>query len=331
MHDDLAQLPLFTSEHHFDQTMATDIEQFWKTMETGTVRTRDKKKLHWCKFVDRSYSKSILVLNGRIESIEKYRELFYELYKQGYNVYSYDHRGQGLSSRLTDDPQIGYVDWFDDYADDVQCMVRHFGFDDQSNVALLAHSMGSAVALRYLQSHHSCFNALILASPMLGFNMPWHLRPFAILHTQILSGFSAIPRYVKGYGQYTDKPFTNNPLSHCETRYRWYRQLYQQHPELQLGGPSYRWVWQSLMAVKQCYLMTRQIQLPVLILQAGKDEIVSNAAQHRFFRKLQRTNAQVTLTTIDGAHHELFFEIDAYRDQALRTTLHFLHQHLKND
>ncbi len=326
MHDDLSQLQLVTSETNFDQTMNKEIREFWNKMETGTVRTKDKKKLQWCRFVDQKHSKSLLVLNGRVESFEKYRELFFELFKQGYNIYSYDHRGQGLSSRLLPDSQIGYIEWFDDYVDDLHCIVEHFAFKENSNVSILAHSLGCAIALRYLQTYqsHSIFKALVLASPMLGFNIPWKLRPFAIYYSQILSSFSATPKYVKGYGEYSDKPFENNPLSHSKIRYQWYRQLYQQRPELQLGGPGYRWVWQNLMAVKQCYLMTRQIQLPVLIMQAGNDLIVNNSAQDRFVSKLKRTNPQVQLQAISGAKHELFFESDEYRNQALTLTLNFL-------
>lgn len=330
MHHDLSQFQLVTSETNFAQTIEQDIRQFWNSMETGTIRTTDKKKLQWCRFIDSKHTKSLLVLNGRVESFEKYRELFFELFKQGYNIYSYDHRGQGLSSRLVPDSQIGYIEWFDDYVDDLKLIVEHFAFNKNSNISVVAHSLGCAIALRYLQTYpsDSIFESLVLSSPMLGFNLPWKLRPFAIYYSQILSSLSATPRYVKGYGEYTDKPFENNPLSHSKIRYQWYRQLYQQRQELQLGGPGYRWVWQSLVAVKQCYQLTRQIQLPVLIMQAGNDVIVSNSAQKRFFSKLKRTNTRSYFTTIDGAHHELFFENDEYRNQALTLTLKFLKQHM---
>ncbi|MCE0493545.1 alpha/beta fold hydrolase [Vibrio salinus] len=329
MQDHLPQYQLYTSEKDANQIINRDIERFWENMAFGTVRTRDKKTLRWCKCIDANHSKSLLIINGRVESIEKYRELFFELFNQGYDIYSYDHRGQGLSSRLTSDPQMGYVDWFNDYTDDLHCIIQHFNFNEHSDVAILAHSMGGAIALRYLQSYPSIFKALILTSPMLGFTMPWYLRPVAMFYAQIRSGLSSIPKYVKGYGPYTNTPFNSNPLSHSQTRYQCYRRLYLKKPELQLGGPSYRWVWQSLMAVKQCYLMTRQIDLPVLVMQAGNDLIVDNSAQDRFFSKLKRTNPKARLTVIKEAYHELFFESDKYRDQALAKTLDFLQQHMK--
>ncbi|MDC0611229.1 alpha/beta fold hydrolase [Vibrio sp.] len=322
-----ASVPLYTQEYSFKQAINDQIHDFWQKKESGTLRTKDKKHLYWCKFTDPRHSKSLLVLNGRIESCIKYQELFYELYQQGYNIYSYDHRGQGLSDRLTDNPQIGYVEWFDDYVDDLDAVIHHFDLAENSNTSILAHSMGCAVALRYLQTHSCIFKSAVLASPMLGFNVPPHLRLFALPYTQLKATLPAKPQYVTGYGDYFYKPFENNPLTHSEIRYRWYRELYEANEELKLGGPSYRWVWQSMMAVKQCYLMSRHITLPILMLQATQDGIVNNAAQNRFFQKLKKTNKQAQFKAIEGARHELFYEIDTYRDKALQVTLSFLKQY----
>ena len=328
MSNDLPLHQLYTQEAHFEQVIDTEILDFWQTKEDGKFKTRDKKKLYWCRFTSPTHDKSLLIINGRVESCLKYRELFFELFKQGYNIYSYDHRGQGLSDRLVEDPQIGYVEWFNDYIHDLESVIEFFDLSKTANLSLLAHSMGGAVALRYLQTHHDVsVQSLVLSSPMLGFHLPWKIRPIAIPYSQIMASLSFSPNYVKGYGQYTDKPFKNNPLSQSESRYHWFRQLYQSHPELQVGGPSYRWVWQSLIAVKQCYQLTRQITLPVLILQAGDDTIVNNQAQLRFFHKLTKTNAQVTLDVIENARHELLFEKEHYRSQALSKALQFFDRH----
>ncbi len=107
-------------------------------------------------------------------------------------------------------------------------------------------------------------------------------------------------------------------------RYRWFRELYEQKPELKLGGPSTRWVWQSLMATKQCIQLTRQITIPTLVLQGGKDTIVSNAAQIKFIARLAKTNPSSELLMILDAKHEILFEKDEFRNQALDAVLkHF--------
>ncbi len=71
----------------------------------------------------------------------------------------------------------------------------------------------------------------------------------------------------------------------------------------------------------------KSIRLPLLLLQAGQDTIVSNHAQTRFMTQLARTNPQAKIEIIDGARHELLFESDHYRTPVLDKILFFFAQH----
>ena len=51
--------------------------------------------------------------------------------------------------------------------------------------------------------------------------------------------------------------------------------------------------------------------LPILIVAAGSDEVVSNRAIEQYARRLRSGR----LVTIDGARHEILQEADRYRDQ----------------
>ncbi|GAL23367.1 lysophospholipase L2 [Vibrio maritimus] len=77
------------------------------------------------------------------------------------------------------------------------------------------------------------------------------------------------------------------------------------------------------MAAKQCIQQTRQVKIPLLLVQAGADQIVSNQDQQRFVSKLSRTNQHAKMVTVEGAKHEVLFERDAYRNQALDAVSHF--------
>lgn len=320
---------LYTQEPHFEQTMQQDVMAVWKQRDEGFIKSFDKKtKLYWCSLNCPSHSKAIVLVNGRLESAWKYQELFYELFKQGYDVYSFDHRGQGLSDRLLSDAHKGHVEDFEDYLLDMDRLIQHFKLEQYERRFLMAHSLGGAIATRYLQTrpaHH--FDAIVACAPMFGVNIPWYFAPLALPLSMILTLLSPQPRYAPGYQQYDPKPFKNNRLTHSDIRYHWFRKLYAQYPNLQLGGPTTRWVWQGLLASKQCILLTRQVKIPFLLLQAGDDRVVSNQAQHRFIRKLRRTNPDVDLVTIKGSRHELLFECDGYRDQALRHALDFFARH----
>lgn len=53
--------------------------------------------------------------------------------------------------------------------------------------------------------------------------------------------------------------------------------------------------------------------MPVLIITAGADTVVSAAATER----LAARNRNISLVVIDGARHELLQEADFYREQTL--------------
>ncbi|KGY11016.1 lysophospholipase [Vibrio tubiashii] len=319
--------PPYTQESNFEQAINNKIADFWASRVDGFQKSFDKTSLYWVKFTAPEHTKAILVVNGRIECCEKYQELFYDLFQQGYDVYSYDHRGQGLSQRLIEDQQMGYVEEFDDYVKDLDKLVDVFKLSQYDKCYLLGHSMGGNIVTRYLQNYQSPFAAVSLSAPMYGVNVPAHLKPFATILGQLLTAIYPKPTFAPGQVAYFPKPYEGNFLSQSLVRYRWFRDLYEQKPQLKIGGASTRWVWQGLMSCKQCYLMTRHLKQPLLVMQAGEDQIVSNPAQFQFMKKLARTNTQCAFKIIQGAKHELLFEKDEYRNQALDATLAFFERH----
>lgn len=320
--------PRYTQESHFEQAINNEVAALWHTRDEGFIKTSDKRQLFWVSLTSKKHSKAIVVVNGRIECTYKYQELFFDLFQQGYNIYAYDHRGQGLSDRLVANHDIGYVDEFDDYVDDLALMVKHFDLDHYKKRYLLGHSMGGNIITRYVQTHHEQpFDAMAATAPMFGMNLKWYLKPIAMILSQLLTALHSQPNYAPGQVPYYAKPFDGNLLSQSPIRYQWFRQLYDTQPQLQVGGASTRWVWQSIMACKQCLLLTRQIKLPFLLLQAGDDRVVSNAAQIRFIKKLAKTNSHCAMKIVHHARHELLFERDEYRNQTLQTTLDFFAQH----
>lgn len=308
----------YTQEPQFEQAINAQIAQLWERRQEGTQKAKDGTQLFWCKLTHPKHRKALVVVNGRIESAWKYQELFYDFFQQGYDIYSFDHRGQGLSTHLAPNPEMGHVDDFEDYLDDMQLLLNDFDLAHYEQRHLLAHSMGGNIATRYIQTrpNHN-FDRIALSAPMYGVYVPWYLKPFAMLVAQVMTALHSSPTYAPGYQGYVAKPFDINPLSQSKVRYHWFRDLYERMPELKIGGPSTRWVWQGLMAAKQCIQQTRQVKIPLLVVQAGNDQIVCNHDQRKFINKLTRTNPDAQMVTIDGAKHEVLFEKDEYRNQAL--------------
>jgi len=303
------------------------IESLWQKREQGYIQGVNNKQIFWTSLTSANHDKAVVIVNGRIESAWKYQELFYELYHQGFDVYSFDHRGQGMSERLADDPQIGHVGFFSDYVEDMASALKQFNLAGYQHKFILAHSMGGAIATRYLQSQSGIkFDAIALSAPMYGVDMPWYMRPVANYLTPLITALVKQPFYITKNKAYFAKPFEINPLTSSHTRYKWFRDLYEKMPELKLGGPSARWVWQGLKGAELCIKEADKVTIPLLLLQGGQDKIVSNQAQTAFIKKLARTNPDCRMTIIEGSKHEILFESDTHRDIALQEILSFFQQ-----
>lgn len=314
----------FSQEAQFSTTFKRKIAPFWQQRQDGFIEGQEQQPLYWVAMTRPQHTKAIVVVNGRIESVWKYQELFYDLFQQGYDVYSYDHRGQGLSARLCPDPHMGYVEHFEHYIQDLDTLVKHWPLKGYQSCHILAHSMGGAIATRYLQSHSdSPFHSMAVSSPMFGVCMPWYFRPIAHPLSQLLAACPT-PHYAPGHRSYYAKPFLNNRLTQSEMRYQWFRDLYESMPELKLGGPSSHWVAKSLRAAQRCIDDAKRLRLPTLILQAELDKIVANPSQQRF---AEQAGEQVELQIIENARHEILFEIDPVRDQALQALLQHFKKH----
>lgn len=206
-----------TQEADFEYQITYPIAKFWNNRGQGFALGKDNKKIHWISLTSPLHDKAILMVNGRTESVWRYQELFFDLFRQGFDIYSFDHRGQGVSERLLDDPHMGHVESFDDYIQDMDTIINQFDFNRYSRRFILAHSMGGAVSTRYIQTHSSHpFHAIAVCAPMYDIKMPAPLRAIAKPLCSTLVQWRNQPHYAVGQSGYQRTPFEDNSLSHCK-------------------------------------------------------------------------------------------------------------------
>lgn len=321
-----------SQENHFDETMAGPAAALWQQRQEGMFQGVNNINIGWVSFTGNNPDRAIIVVNGRVESYWKYQELFYDLVRQGYDVFSLDHRGQGISDRLAEDTELGHVGHFDDYVSDlntfIESVVKPRGYQQ---LFMLGHSMGGTITSLYLARHPDTIDRAVLSAPMHGINISKWMRPIASPLARVMEQLQRQPSYAPGQVPYYPKPFNNNPLTQSKVRYQWFRDLYEHKPELKIGGPSARWVWQGLAAAKSCLSEAGNITTPLLLLQASEDTIIDNAAQQQFHQAMQQANRDCQFKVITGARHELLFEADTFRTPALASTLeHFRKAEIPN-
>ena len=285
----------------------------------GHFTARDDVKLRYGLFaaVGRPLKGTVILLTGRNECIEKYFETTRDLSERGFATAIMDWRGQGGSDRLLRDGQRGHVQSFRDYVRDLDQFFEEVVLPDcRGPYYILAHSTGALVALLATPSLINRVQRMVLAAPFLAYKgVPISIRNVARI-TRLLC-YLGLGKMYGAWGPRPRRtpPFATNRLTTDIGRYQRNSEIYEQHPELALGGPTIRWIRAAAgaaIAVTDPGFISR-IQIPVMFVAAGADDIVSNAAIGDYARRLRGGS----ILNIIGARHELLQESDIFREQLL--------------
>lgn len=310
----------------------------WQQGNFDTFQGVNDLRVNYASFTNPNHKQCIVLVPGRTEGYLKYQELAYDLTNQGFNLFIIDHRGQGISERMLQNPHKGYVASFDDYVEDLDYFVDNIVSPNcpaNTKPFLLAHSMGGNISALYLAKHSEKIQAAVLASPMIGINaggLPLWLAS-AVINVRVWwdNNFNDESQYFlgqQGYGQY---PFEENVLTHSKERFDFFKNVYDNTPEIQLGGVTNAWLKQALIARETIFDSLSNITTPLTVLQSGGDTVVDNIDQFSFCQQLHQAQPQSCPEgkpqVFDNAYHELFFEIDEIRTPALDATLAWFKNH----
>jgi lysophospholipase len=283
---------------------------------TGMLKTPDGVALRFARWEPPAGRRgTVCVLTGRTEWIEKYFETVRDLRARGFAVAMLDWRGQGLSDRALGNRLKGYVRSFADYDLDLETFMREVVLPDcPPPIFALGHSMGASVLIRAAYRGHRWFDRLVLVAPMLALaGIRSMALAGALMRALRFAGFGAA--YVPGRnaGVMDLRPFAGNILTTDPVRYARNAAILQAEPMLALGGPTVAWVdsaFRAMGAIGEPSYPTR-IRQPILIVAAGRDAIVANAAIEGFATQLRAGSHLVVV----GAQHEILMERDQLRSQ----------------
>jgi lysophospholipase len=285
---------------------------------TGAIKTRDGVNLRFARWAPPPGRKgTVLLLQGRAEFIEKYYETVRDLRARGFAVATFDWRGQGLSDRAISDRRKGYVRSFADYAIDLQTMMEQVVLPDcPPPFYVIGHSMGGAVGIRACHDGSRWFERMVLSAPMIG--LPTNrlvlgvAAPLARIMRLVGRGSAYVPGGSGAAAEGTEA-FLGNRLTSDPVRFARNAAVLEAEPDLGLGAPTFAWADSALRQMKQFadpgYAV--QIRQPLLLVAAGRDEIVSTPAIENFGMSMLAGRHLI----LAGSRHEVLQEQDQYRAQ----------------
>jgi lysophospholipase len=273
---------------------------FWRSVQTLPVGT-------------------IILLGGRKEFIEKYIETASDLNQMGFDVYSFDWRGQGLSTRMLIDRTKGYIGDYNEYLTDLHLFFDTILPDDiKKPINFLAHSMGAHIVLRFLHDHPSRVDGAILSAPMIDiFTSPyprWLVKLLIRFAVSINRQDAVVPGSAKR--SESEMRFEANPLTSDPRRFQFEKRAVATNSDLAVDAVTFAWLSATMNSIDILktpgYLEV--INTPVLIASAGNDKIVSVKAQKEACRRLPKC----LMFVIPDSRHEILMETDVIREKFWR-------------
>jgi lysophospholipase len=284
----------------------------------GMLKTKDGVGVRFARFAPPPGRKgTICIFQGRAEFIEKYFETVRDLRARGFAVAILDWRGQGGSQRMLSDPFKGHVRKFAEYESDVEVFMREVVLPDcPPPHYAIAHSMGASVMLRLSYQGQRWFDRIVMSAPMIGLSpktYPRFAQPAMKVMRMLAMGHSYIPggdATVMAAQSFIGNPVTSDPVRHARTV-----ATLEARPSLGIGAPTVGWAAAAFDAMDQFaeQRFTSNLRQPMVLVAAGRDDIVSTLATEEFGLRL-RTGSHLI---VNGAKHELLMEQDRYRSQFL--------------
>ena len=307
--------------------MTEEVEPFLATRQEELWFTRSGyQKLHCMKYLAEDAKGSVLISHGFTESAEKYLEVIYYFVKAHYHVFVVEHCGHGYSYRLCEELSKVHIDDHRRYVEDLAHVAQYIRKECSLPLYLFAHSMGGAIGALTAAKYPELFDKVLLTSPMIRpavGSIPWTA-------IKAMSGAACLlgkrTAYIPGHHAYEGLEAFESSCSTSRERFDYYNEKKATTKAYQTSGATYGWMYQTTKIYHSLMKKAvKQIKKPVLLIQAGADNVVSLPDQKLFIQKLRANgNTNARLITIQNAKHEIYNSVDEDAKKYWRLVFSFL-------
>lgn len=267
------------------------------------------EKIHLCTYRADHAKAAVVISHGYTESIIKYQEVIYYFLSHGYHVFMAEHCGHGKSYRLNDDPSLVHVDSYMRYVSDLLFVAGECKkvYPDLP-MYLYAHSMGGGIGAAAIATEPKLFDKALLTSPMirpLTGGVPWAAAK-ALAGAAVKTGHGG--DYAAGQKPYSGLAAAEERCGSSIARHLYYEEIRMDDVTLQTCACSFGWIYEA--AKLNDFLRTKgwkKVEIPVLLMQAEEETLVSKSEQHHYIRKIAANKkACAKLMEVPNTRHEIF-------------------------
>lgn len=301
-------IPDYTLNIIKDKNFKTEIKNIETVLlryqNTGYFDTFDGEKNYYEYFLCENSKGSVVIVHGLSEFTKKFYEVTYYFLNQGYNVFLYDQRCHGKSSRLASRIELIHVDSFKDYVRDLEVYINEIVNPIESgSVYLYSHSMGGAVAAMYLAENTDKIKKAVLSAPLLEpctGKVPPFVARFGIKLGVLICGGK---EKSKTSGEFNPEAAKRHSNELSRNRFLHNLNMRCENPCYQSTPMTYSWVYNSLIVTKKFLTpkICRKITTPILLLCAEKDTVVKTKPQFRFSKNCKSCE----LAVIKESNHSM--------------------------
>jgi len=275
--------------------------------ENGTFKAQDGTSIYWKGWVPDNAPKAVVhIIHGYAEHIDRYTNVVNELLPAGYAVFGTDHRGHGHS-----EGKRGHVRSFQEFIDDERQFSREVvkARFPQIPYFVLGHSMGSLIAMNYVEQNADNIKGLVLSGTgsQPGTDIPKILLTVTKILSKILPAVHVksplppefISRDMDVVKAYVDDPLVYNVITP--------RLAHEMNRYVVIGAQN-----------------ASKIKIPVLIQLGSKDTAFSG--QKELFEMVGAKDK--TFKRYEGLRHEVYNELIADRIKVLADLKNWLDGHI---
>lgn len=314
---------IFIGEEDYKEQMLLKVRPLLaEYRKSGYFDSFDGTKIYYEAYEHPQEKAAIVMSHGFCEFTKKFEEVIFYFLQEGYSVYIHDHRGHGYSQRNTIDRCKVHQQSYDEYVQDLHILITKIVRKEKKDrrLVLYGHSMGGAIAALYLEEHPEIFNCAILSSPMLEIDfgktpptIAWWVMLFKkFTHTE--------EEYVSGHGPFDGIPQFESSSCLSKARYEDIFSKRVQDEKYQTYGASHAWTLASIRAVRKLLKHAKNVKVPVLLFQAGKDTTVKAGGQLVFAKRSGNTR----LVVITESKHEIYNADSKIREEYYAEIFAFL-------